>query len=259
MNGRARALTLASMLVLAATPARAQVDYRETPAPLVTAERESWYLAGEPVMYAGQIYYPAGPQVHFRANEMVRSGFYMGIPLYTRTTIEPYSIVYLPLSGGLMQPYERRRAGDIAGTVGSTTPSFPVVRSSEERGGPLDQAPAPPIQSAEIYELGTPVGTVGRGAAAEPPDTGTEPAIPAPAISPERRARTANGLFVPFDGKRWFSDGPAVAFEPSHLRRIGEYRGFPVYADRRRPGTIFIPVTRDAGSLVARYSLRPAR
>ena len=33
----------------------------------------------------------------FNGNEMVRSGFYRGVPIYTRTTEEPYSKVFVPL------------------------------------------------------------------------------------------------------------------------------------------------------------------
>jgi len=104
-----------------------QATMRPTPAPIVTAENESWYLAGEAVLYAGNVYYPTGPIVFFDSHEMVRSGDYRGIPLYSLTTIEPYSKVFVPVGSGLMKPYERRRSGDLAGTAGSTTPSFPIV------------------------------------------------------------------------------------------------------------------------------------
>ena len=76
-------------LALGVCPAYAQMLH-PTPAPTVTAEEAPWYLNGEPITYAGNLYYPSGPQVYFNPNEMVRSGFYDGIPLYTRTTIEPF-------------------------------------------------------------------------------------------------------------------------------------------------------------------------
>ena len=78
-------------------------------------------------------YYPAGPRVHFMPFEMVRSGDFLGIPLYSRTTIEPYSVVFIPVGGGMMQPYERRREGELAGTVGSSAPSFPVLSTPTRR------------------------------------------------------------------------------------------------------------------------------
>src|SRR5690242_16675503 len=93
--------------VLIAAPAAAQIQSRPSDAPIVTADHDQWYLRGEPVQFAGDEYYAGGPAVFFNGNTMVRSGHFNGVPLYTDTTVEPYSIVYVPLSGGLMQPYER--------------------------------------------------------------------------------------------------------------------------------------------------------
>jgi hypothetical protein len=141
---------------LVTSPVLAQIQLRPTPPPLVVADLEPWYVEGGPITHAGNIYYPAGSQIHFNGNEMVRSGFYQGVPLYSRTTLEPYSIVFVPLSGGLMQPYERRRAGDVAGTVGSRAPSFPVVLPAEQAGrdefGVTLQAQGPPMRRSTGVE-----------------------------------------------------------------------------------------------------------
>ena len=100
MNRRARTILLTFLVtVFLSKIAPAQVVIQPTPNPTVTAENESWYLNGEPIAHAGNLYYPAGPLVYFNPNEMVRSGFYQGIPLYSRTTIEPYSMVYVPVRG----------------------------------------------------------------------------------------------------------------------------------------------------------------
>jgi hypothetical protein len=131
MNGPARFVICFAIALIAVRNANAQATLQPTPPPTVTAEAEQWYRNGEPVMFAGNIYYPAGAPIHFNGNEMVRSGTYQGVPLYSRTTIEPYSLVFVPLAGRVMQPYERRRDGDLAGTVGSTTPSFPVATSRD--------------------------------------------------------------------------------------------------------------------------------
>ena len=135
------AAALSSALLVPA--ARAQVNMQPTPAPTVTAENEAWYQSGEPLMFAGNLYYPAGPAIHFIANEMVRSAFYRGIPLYSRTTIEPYSVVFVPVAGGMMQPYERPRTGDIAGTSGSSVAALPVDIASSTTGSgvPMLQPP----------------------------------------------------------------------------------------------------------------------
>ena len=75
----------------------------------MTAANESWYQLREPVQFAGDLYYPAGATVFFNGNHMVRTGHYNGVPLYADTTVEPYSVVLVPVSRGLLQPYERRR------------------------------------------------------------------------------------------------------------------------------------------------------
>ena len=112
MNGRAGILVgaLAGMLLTGSTPL-AQTALQPTPKPIVTVENEVWYQAGMPITVNGNTYYPTGPQVYFNGNEMVRSGHFQGIPLYSRTTLEPYSIVFAPLSGGLMQPYRASAFG----------------------------------------------------------------------------------------------------------------------------------------------------
>jgi hypothetical protein len=132
MNGPARLVICCAIAVFAAKSANAQSTLQPTPPPAVTADAEQWYQSGQPVMFAGNFYYSAGAQIHFNANEMVRTGTYQGVPLYTRTTIEPNSVVFVPLVGGMMQPYERRRDGDLSGTVGSSAPSFPVATSRDQ-------------------------------------------------------------------------------------------------------------------------------
>ena len=149
------------VLLLLPIAAAAQMTMRPTPVPVVTAENTSWYLAGEPIMYSGSIYYPAGPEIYFNPYEMVRSGEFRGVPFYSRTTIEPFSKVFVPLPGGRMLPYERRRAGDLAGTTGSTAPSFPVVNPSEEVLDPttygIPQAAVSPTMLTQMIESDLPI------------------------------------------------------------------------------------------------------
>src|SRR4051812_12358231 len=148
MNRFSRILLAAGLVVSVVPSAIAQSTIRNTRQPTISAENERWYLNGSPITFAGHMYYPAGPRIHFIPSEMIRTGDFLGIPLYARTTIEPYSIVFVPIGGGMLQPYERRREGELAGTVGSSAPSFPVALSSDSS---LDtsayglQAPAPPM------------------------------------------------------------------------------------------------------------------
>ena len=113
-------------LLLAATPAFGQMYSRPTSPPSVDASSELWYRLREPIPIDGDIYYPAGATVFFNGNVMVRTGHYNGIPVYADATLETYSVVFVPVGRGLMQPYERPRRGVLAGSVGSRVSGFPV-------------------------------------------------------------------------------------------------------------------------------------
>jgi hypothetical protein len=250
--------TCSSIVLAALLPVliAAQATLRPTERPLVTADNERWYLDGAPIFFAGSLYYPAGPQVFFNQNEMVRSGNYQGIPLYSQTTIEAFSVVFVPLSGGLMQPYERRRAGDMAGTVGNTVPSFPVDRDSQVVGDIGIQAAAAPGQS-DAYTPYVDARDDSRAVPRVAGTTGTE--APARPVGPLRTARTPTGLnafFIEYQGQRWVSSGPAVVLDRARLTRSGDYRGFPVYADEHRGDTIYVAVARAAEGLVTPYVRR---
>ncbi len=276
MYRRAAVCLICVAALFPAVSARAQAITNSTPAPIVTADGEPWYLSGEPLTYEGNVYYPAGPLTAFNRNEMVRSGFYRGIPLYARTTYEPWSVVFVPLSGGFMQPYIRRRSGEIAGTLGSTNPGLPIDRDDTSRAlTSAPQAPGPPTGLAD-----TPIDRVAGAAPAQPAPIGTAgradrgtaavgtagtTAPPAPAASrvvvrprplvTAARPTGVNGVYVEFDSARWYSAGSALELDSS-FRRIGEYHGFPVYGRGEDRSTIYIPVAANVRALVAPYSKR---
>jgi hypothetical protein len=258
------------LVLLAAAPALAQIQMRPTDPPIVTAANESWYLLGEPIQFAGDVYYPAGPAVFFDGNVMVRSGHYNGVPLYMDATIEPYSVVFVPVRRGLMQPYERRRQGDLVGTTGSRAPSFPV-RIAPVPGRGILQAPVSPTQ------MPIPSGAI----SAYTPEPGTimlesdEPIVPPTRAQPAtadnlgaaraaggagpilvnnaalRRPESNDGIWIQFEGDKWVSAGKAVPLRAQDFRKVGEYEGFPVFARTRgEAATIYLP-TRDG--LVAPY------
>ena len=233
----------------------AQVMSRPTPEPLVTAENTSWYLSGDPITFAGSIYYPTGPNVYFNPYEMVRTGDFNGIPLYSRTTIEPYSIVYVPLPGRIMKPYERRRAGDIAGTTGSTVPSFPVAPTAEpEELSAVGQAAAPPTHYAPTLGTYQPTPVDATAAATEPGSTTGVAPYWGPLVS-ARKPQGLDGIFVEYSDRRWFVSGPAVELDSS-FTQAGEYHGFPVYRREADADTIYVAVSKKARELLTPYSLR---
>lgn len=235
-----------ALALLNAAPAFAQVNSRPTDAPIVTAENESWFRKAEPVQFAGGLYYPAGASVFFNGHTMVRTGHYNGIPLYADTTIEPYSIVLVPVDGQVLQPYERRRDGDLAGTTGSRLPSFPV--GSEPGASGIAMAAVSPTN------LPRSIGTI----AAAPPEAqpagaggqgDTQPVVVL--LRPENN----DGIWVRFGGQKWLSAGPAVPLRASDFQLIGDYAGFPVFSRQGvKEDVIYIPTR---AGLIAPYRLKP--
>jgi len=268
---RARALPLVLLLSLSG-PAYAQVTWQPTPPPLVTAENEPWFLAGDAIEWNGAFYYPAGAPEPFNRYQMVRSGSYRGIPLYTDTTLEPNSIVFVPIDGGRMQPYELPRTGRLAGSVGSRAPSFPTGAATAPSGalsvtaeGYVAQAPAPPT-FARAYDLGegpqpmSPAVPIVTAAPTTP--TGTAGAsVPRPSgmagrvtniTSNGARPKGINSVWIEYGGRRWISAGKAVDLT-SDFAKVGEYRGSPVYQRRGDSLTIYVPMTQ---GLVAPFKPR---
>jgi hypothetical protein len=262
-----RAIVIAALAIFGGNVPAAQVQMRPTERPLVTAENEAWYLAGEPVIFAGQRYYPAGALVFFNANEMVRSGFHHGVPIFTRTTLEPFSLVYIPVGRGLMQPYERPRDGDLAGTVGSRTPSFPVAMATPDNA-PLPQAAIPPVLVASsVAAVENPAALIGMREpvveeVAAVATTGRAPAAPRQPVHTRIGDRPSglNAIFIQFDGSRWYSTGEIIEVDPS-MTRAGEYHGFPVWRSENaarilvavtKTGTLAVPYTREKPSLEIR-------
>ena len=242
--------SIATLCLLLAAPVHAQIQSRPTDPPLVTAVNESWYQLREPVQFAGDVYYPAGAAVFFDGNTMVRTGHYNGVPLYADTTIEPYSVVLVPVARGLMQPYERRRRGDVVGTTGSRAPSFPVGTSAQvttiPQSATAPTAPPLPVGSIPAY---TPesnvVGTTGRVEIITPRPVGTSgQAVSrrtvAPPFSTLRRPEGNDGVWISYAGEKWVSAGPAIHVD-ADFTQAGQYAGFPVLTRAGRQDVIYLP------------------
>ena len=208
-------------------PTVAQVNYQPTDPPIVTAENDLWFRRGDPIVFFGVFYYQTGPVVFFNGDTMVRTGQYNGVPFYVNKTIEPYSQLLVPIGHGRMQPYERLRDGDLAGTTGSTVPSFP---------GRLEGEVVPfPIDAIIGYTPGFgPVPTVG----SDVPEIVDEESI-AP-VPPPRRVRgkpfSYDSISIQYLGKKWVMAGPSGPLRDG-LIQVGEYKDFPVYSEAGRERT----------------------
>jgi hypothetical protein len=232
------------MALLAAVPVSAQVQSRPTEPPIVSAENEQWFKLGEPLQVGGDVYYPAGPRVFFNGNTMVRTSHFNGIPIYADTTLEPYSVVFVPAGRGIMQPYERPRRGDLAGTTGSRTPSFPVGAVTSGYRGEIMAASSP-------SNLPRPIGAISAFADSPAPavaDAGQqEPQGYVTLLRPESN----DGIWITYAGAKYVSAGAAVPFRAADFRLVGDYAGFPVFARQTvQDDVIFVPTR---AGLVAPY------
>jgi len=253
-----RRLVLALFTILSIPGfAAAQVLSMPAPPPAANAADRNWYVDRAPIYVDGDVFYPAGATVFFNGNVMVPSGTFDGVQLYVDTTLEPHSIVFVPIGRGLLQPYERRRQGEFVGTVGSRTPSFPVQRDAEALASgaayiapgyqpeqvPLDVAVDPRLAPRPASSLGV----IEEGRPEEEPtgSTGVAPPFLGPvrtAIPPESNA----GVWIEWNGSRWQLDGRAVRNVPGQFTEAGDYRGYTVY--RAREGdqaVIYLPSRED--------------
>jgi hypothetical protein len=251
----------------------AQVYRNETPPPSVTAAGTAWQMNGAPIFYAGSYYYPAGATVFFDGKVMARTGVFEGVPLYSDVTLEPFSIVYVPVGGAVMRPYERRREGELTGTVGSRTPSFPIDRDVElsARSGTLglvtpavvafESEERPEAHARYVLVPVTALRQAQYGAQAPAPPEPEFTAAGVVSIAPTTRsngsggtgavqgaanAAQPDGLWIQFENARWFSAGRAVDYDASRFQTLGDYRGFPVYRERAAAGErIYVTVVHD--------------
>jgi hypothetical protein len=252
-----RAAVLCLFLFVAAlvpTSGTAQVYQFATPPPQVTAAGADWQVQREPIFYAGSVYYPTGPNVFFDQRIMARTGTYKGVPLYADTTLDPYGIVYVPIGGNLLRPYERRREGALAGTIGNRMPSFPIQRdgelsvsngSSPEPALPPSSAVQPaPILEAEptvLLETERPIKTDGSFGGSRTKAVETVP-----------RPKTNRGIWITYEGEQWYPAGATIPYDPDRFVAVGDYHGFRVYREKAHDvGAIFVPSVK--GGLLTPY------
>jgi len=249
----------AGVLLLLPQLGHAQAYWRPTGPPPVTAAAAPWQVNGEAIFYQGGFYYPTGPTEFFDGNALLRTGNYEGIPLYENRFLETNSIVYVPVGGGQMRPYERRRYGVLGGTVGSRTTWFPIQRDVEMSLGQTEPPPARFRLTSGRAQWDWPKPVV----APEPPPLMSLGGRQAPSASPAQvirqvptRETTNAGAYVEFEGVRYYTAGRAVRNQPDVFTRVGEVRGANVFratrgADRR---TIFVEAV--PGGALAPYARR---
>lgn len=155
-----------------------------------------------------------------------------------------------------MRPYERPREGELAGTVGSRASSFPVQRDGDSSArSQVGASQALPILVPERDVIpdaaAVAVGTTGVGSPRPWQATSTirVRAVPAQrtAVNYVRRPTGNDGVWIEFEGARWFSSGRAESYNADRFQPVGSYRGFVVYRDTMgdRGDPIFVTVVPD--------------
>jgi hypothetical protein len=207
-------ILILSVAVLLPNVGNAQVYRFRTPPPEVTAATADWQLANERIVVNGTVFLPTRETRLFDRQVMAQVGVYQRVPVYADTTLEPNSIIYVPVGRDRLRTYERRRDRELAGTTGSRTPSFPVESTA-----------ATPVEERIVGTAGSVVpNAVGSSTVVAPrPRRTTVETIPRPSAT--------NGIWLDFGGARWYSAGASMSYSPDRFTMVGEYRGFPVYRD----------------------------
>jgi hypothetical protein len=208
----------AVMVVLSCAVTEAQAFQFRTPPPDVSAAMAAWQVSNEPIIVQGLAYLPTREFRLFDGQVMVQVGIYQGVPVYADATLEVYSLVYVPVGAQRMRTYERVRDRELAGTTGSRTPTFPVRSPS-----------AAPPEERIVATAGT--------LAASAVGAMAIPSVPGNVLATGRtvesipRPTGADGVWLYFNGRRYYSAGPAVPFSNERFRLIGQHEGFPVYQE----------------------------
>jgi hypothetical protein len=211
-----RACMLSLFLTMAALfpkVANAQFAQFGAPLPEVTAANAEWQVNGEVMLVAGLVYLPTREFRLFDAEVMTQIGVYQGVPVYADVTLEPYGLVYVPVGSFRMRTYER-------------------MRDREQAGIPSGRAPLFAVQSPSVMAVENVVNTAGSVTPIRTPEPATSPEPAHPTHIESIPAPHANdGIWLQFNGRRWYSAGAAAPFSPDRFTRVGEYHGFPVYKD----------------------------
>jgi hypothetical protein len=215
---------------------RAQVFRFRTPPPEVSAGGADWQLNGDPIVVGGLTYYPTRGFRLFDGQVMAQTGTYERIPVYSDTTMEPYLEVYVPLGSGRTRIYERRRDREAAEATAIDVATELSENPSVPRGA------RPDVSSAPVGTRGTFVPRPSDSLATPDRDrthhTSIITAVPHPG--------DVNGVWLEYQGARWYSDGPAVPFSPDRFEPVGAYQGFPVYRDTIGGGDeLWVAVVKD--------------
>jgi hypothetical protein len=187
-----------------------QVFQFRTPPPDVSAAGAPWQIGVQPIIVDGVTFRPTREFRIFDGQIMAQTGMYEHVPVYSDLSREPYTQIYIPVGNGRMRVYERLPVPARERSVGTAGSSVPAASSE----------------------------TVTRAEPSTPARMSILTSVP--------DSSGVNGVWLEFDGARWYSDGPAVPYAADRFAPLGDYRGFPVYRDRMsQDNRIWVSVVTD--------------
>jgi len=174
------------------------------PNPDAVAATADWQINNEPIVAQGLTYYPTRESRMFDGTVMSQIDVYKGVPVYADVSISPFTLAYVPLTPTRMRTYERGPDGDSRFISGRGRAEIGAVATSgSDTFAPvINEAPSAPPAPTRVESIPRPRGTT--------------------------------GIWVAFNGARWYNDGAAQSYTAERFVPAGNYHGFPVYRERRR-------------------------
>jgi len=202
---------------------------QQSPQPEVTAAQALWQINGDPILVQGLEYIPTREFRMFDGQVMTQIATHRGVPLYADVTMAPFTVVYVPVGTTNMRAYVRPAEG-VNATAESRLPALPSEHADSEG-----------IDERHVGARATVLTALPNEA---PPRTTSLPQRTL--VESIRRPRGINGVWLEFEGARWYNDGPAVSYSPERFTQIGDCGGFPVYRESNgKNDAIWIPAVKD--------------
>jgi len=174
------------------------------PNPDAVAANADWQITNEPIVAQGLTYYPTRENRMFDGQVMSQIDVYKGVPVYADVSIAPFTLAYVPVTTTRMRTYERGPDGDSRFISGRGRADIGAVGTAgtEAMAPVIIEAPSAPPAPTRVESIPRPRGTT--------------------------------GIWVEFNGVRWYNDGVAQSYTAERFVRAGDYHGFAVYRERGR-------------------------
>ena len=165
-------------------------------------------LTEEPVLVNGLYFYPTREFRIFDANVMTQVASSQPSPIYIDATLAPNTVVYVPAGGKTMRAY---RVGEPGAAPTATAP----VGTSGTSGSSV-----PPVAATGSNVVASQSATAARTSASQVRTLTAQTTL---------RPDGNKGIWIEYEGARYYADGAAAVYSADRFTKIGEHRGFPVY------------------------------